>query len=318
MEFDDLALLPSTLAAAVVFVLALVVYDHQRRKKLNSAPEAPGAWPLLGHLPKLAGPGTPQEILGAMADKIGPLFTIRLGIHTAVVVSSPELVREIFMAYDMAVSARPSLFAVQNMCYGHAMFGFAAYGPFWREMRKMATVELLSNKQVEVGRQARESEAMAWVKEIYKVSQNNGGVVDMKKLLGDVIFNIMIQAVAGKKYGYEEEDEARRFREAIRGFVSILGAFPLSDAVPFLGWMDRRGHDKAMKRIAKEVEEIVSGWLEEHKRRKRAAARHDDGSVEIPGDTDFMNILSLLGDSGTVDGLHADTVNKATALVLIN
>ena len=80
-----------------------------------------------------------------MADKYGPLFTIKLGLHLALMLTSWEMAKE-FTTNDLAVSSWPKLVAKIHLCY--AMFGFAPYGPYWRELCKITTLELLSNSQL--------------------------------------------------------------------------------------------------------------------------------------------------------------------------
>ena len=81
----------------------------------------------------------------------------------------------------------------------------------------------------------------------------------------------------------------------------------VSDAIPFLGWLDLSGHEKAMKKTAKELDGILGEWLEEHKR-KRA-------SSENKGEEDFMDIMLRVLDGAELEGYDADTINKATCLV---
>ena len=78
------------------------------KSKGKSAPEPSGAWPFLGHLPLLRGQTPIFRTLGAMADKHGPVFMIRLGVHRALVVSSREAVKECFTTNDKAFASRPS------------------------------------------------------------------------------------------------------------------------------------------------------------------------------------------------------------------
>ena len=82
-----------------------------------------------------------------MADKYGPLFTIKLGLHLALMLTSWEMAKE-FTTNDLAVSSWPKLVAKIHLCYNYAMFGFAPYGPYWRELYKITTLELLSNSQL--------------------------------------------------------------------------------------------------------------------------------------------------------------------------
>ncbi|GKC37891.1 cytochrome P450 82C4-like protein, partial [Tanacetum coccineum] len=146
----------------------------------KEAPELGGGWPIIGHLHLLGGGDQLlYRTLGAMADKYGPAFNIRLGTRRAFVVSSWEVARECFTINDKALASRPKTAAVKHMGYNYAVFGFAPYTPFWREMRKIATLELLSNRRLEMLKDVRSSEINSGINELYVrwKKNSNGSVV---------------------------------------------------------------------------------------------------------------------------------------------
>ena len=107
------------------------------------APEASGAWPIIGHLHLLGGSkNLPHLLFGTMADKYGPVFSIRLGLKRAVVVSSWEMAKECFTTHDLALASRPELVAAKYLGYNYAMFGLSPHGAYWREVsHSRATLE---------------------------------------------------------------------------------------------------------------------------------------------------------------------------------
>ncbi|XP_068344121.1 cytochrome P450 CYP82D47-like [Pyrus communis] len=74
----------------------------------------------------------------------------------------------------------------------------------------------------------------------------------------------------------------RRCRKAIGQFFQLIGIFVVADALPFLWWLDLQGHKKAMKKTAKELYQILGGWLEEHRQRRGAShgKAEDEGGDE--------------------------------------
>ncbi|KAF8405103.1 hypothetical protein HHK36_010001 [Tetracentron sinense] len=301
----------------------IIVVDTTQRARKNgnskkTAPEPAGAWPLIGHLPLLAGRELPHITLGAMADKYGPAFTIRLGVHRALVVSSWEVVKECLTTNDRAFASRPKMVAIKHMGYNYAMFGFAPHGPFWREVRKIVTVELLSNSRLEMLKHVQASEIETSIKELYEVwakrnSDTGSVLVEMKRWFGDLTLNVAVRMIAGKRYFGAtadcEEKEARQYQEAMRGFFYLVGLFLVSDALPWLGWLDVGGHEKAMKKAAKELDRLLQGWLEEHQRNRL--------SGDSEGDHDFMDVMLSVLEDAKISDFDADTINKATCLSLI-
>lgn len=130
---------PYTICGALLFLLVLFRWQLMRNRTERVAtktppPEAAGAWPLIGHLHLLGGSQPPHVILGDMADKYGPVFTLRLGVHRTLVVSSWETAKECFTVNDKAFASRPKSVAFEVLGYDYSMLGFSPYGSYWRQV----------------------------------------------------------------------------------------------------------------------------------------------------------------------------------------
>ncbi|KAL7175526.1 hypothetical protein ACSBR2_029178 [Camellia fascicularis] len=299
-------------------VLCYLLWRSKRAAKNSTAPEASGAWPIIGHLHLLGGSELPHKTLGAMADKHGPVFTMWLGLQRTLVVSNWEIAKECFTTNDIAVSSRPKFTSAKYLGYNYAMLGFSPYGPYWREIRKITSLELLGSRRVQLFKNVRVSETETSMKVLHKLwteEKNSSGhvLVDMKQWFSDLGLNVLVRMVAGKRFSgagtCEDGKEARRCQKVFRDFFHLIGLFLVSDSIPFLGWFDLGGHVKAMKQTGKEMDSIVGGWLEEHRQKR------DSG--EAKGDEDFMAVMLSTLQGADFAGYDVDTVIKATCLVLI-
>ncbi|KAF8022900.1 hypothetical protein BT93_F0419 [Corymbia citriodora subsp. variegata] len=289
--------------------------------KLKMAPEAAGAWPVIGHLPVLAKSKLPHKTLASMADEFGPIFTLRLGSFLTLVVSGSEIVKECFTKHDVALSSRPPLLFNEIVGYDRALFAFAPYGPYWREVRKIATLELLSSRRIK----SLLNPVLAFatdlaIKELHGLWSENKDdsghiLVDLKQWFAKLTLNVILNVVANTGHYSStpvmDEEEERRCHNAIREFFRLMGMFTVADALPFLRWLDLGGHEKAMKRTMKELDAILSNWLEEHKRKKKV------DSDKSQGDHDFMDVMLSTLDGRDIAGHDADTIAKATCLAMI-
>ncbi|KAJ7944375.1 Cytochrome P450, partial [Quillaja saponaria] len=313
----------SLIFSFLALLIGIFIYHLKKPPTYNtkncSVPEAGGAWPIIGHLHLLGGQQLTHKTLGMMADKYGPIFTIRLGSYKALVLSSWEMARECFTVHDKVFSDRPSITASKLLCYDFAMFGFAPYGSYWREMRKITTIELLSNHRIDLLRHKRVSELDREIAALYSLWSSKGcpkrGILmNMKKWFGDLTYNVALSMVGGKRYFGASADcaesEATRFQKVTRDFIYLFGVFMMSDAIPFLGWLDINGYEKAMKKTAKELDTLVGGWLEEHKQKRLLGL---DGKEEH----DFMDVMLTILHDANICGFDADTIIKATCSNLI-
>ena len=214
----------------------------------------------------------------------------------------------------MAASSRPKMAAVELIGYNYAMFGFAPSGPYWRQMRKLATLKLLSNHRIQLLKDIRVSEVATFLKELYM----HVPLVEFKRWFGDLTLNVILRMVAGKRYSFisdssneDEKKEACRVQDAVRKFFYFAGVFVVGDVVPYLRWLDIGGHEKAMKKTAKEIDAILGEWIQEHKQRRRA------GDAGPAGEHDFMDAMLTVLQGADLGDYDKDTVNKATCLVCI-
>nr|GEU35985.1 cytochrome P450 [Tanacetum cinerariifolium] len=64
-------------------------------------------------------------------------------------------------------------------------------------------------------------------------------------------------------------------KKPIRRFTELMGAIVPSDVIPGLRWLDLGGYGMEMNKTAKEMDVIVDGWLQEHKKKIDDSKDHD-------------------------------------------
>ncbi|KAL7584249.1 hypothetical protein Lser_V15G41976 [Lactuca serriola] len=308
----------------VIGLLLLVLICHYKRSRRNNtrkgiklvAPEPSGALPFLGHLHFLRGQAPLARVLGKIADEYGPVYTLRLGSRQALVVSSWQMVKECFTTNDRNFAARPNMATSRHMVYNKAGFALES-GPYWREIRKLVTLELFTSHGLEKFKNVRSSEVTNFINGLSLFSQKNANeasVIDMGKWFENITFNITIKILAGKRFSItgssEGNNEDLHVHEAIKKGMYLMGVFIVSEFFPYLEWMDIGGYVKAMKQVAKEVDGVIGKWLDEHVERRKEY----DGEKEA----DFMDVmLSTLSKDAEMFGHGRETIIKATTMVLM-
>ncbi|XP_021983694.1 cytochrome P450 CYP82D47 [Helianthus annuus] len=315
----DLHLSLTIATFSVILLIFLFQILFQKRAKISqnqNPPQAKGAWPIIGHLHLLGGSVLPHRIFSDLADTYGPVFTIKLGVRQALVVSDAEMAKQCFTTNDKAFASRPTSLLSVIMGYDYAMFALSPYGEYWRQVRKLATVELLSQRRVEMLKHVRVSEVRTFMKDTYEAFLRNKEVedsdtvkVEMREFFANLVFNIITRTIAGKRFSPGDE-EAVEIHTVVKKFFEFLGTFVVSDFIPSLKFMDLGGHVKRMKLVAKEMDDIIERWLNEHKQRRE--------SNEVK--QDFMDILISIVEAASKDefpGYDRDTVIRSTSLVII-
>ncbi|CAO2823537.1 unnamed protein product, partial [Amaranthus hypochondriacus] len=314
MEF--LFHLPNHLCAATTTMFALLLFlycllqwkKNQSDCKGKKPPMPSSSWPVIGHLHLLG--ELPHIALGKIADKYGPIFMIKLGVRQALVVSTAEMAKECLGGInDKVFLNRPQTVFVEKMAYNSAMLGFSQYGQYWREIRKLATIELLSNHRIEMFKNVRISEVRSAMKII---SDHDSDVIDMKQWFSDISMNSIVRLISGKSLKeFYQGEKYYQYAKAFRDFFELAGAFVPADLLPFLRWLDIGGYERKMMKVAKEIDGIAQVWLAEHKKRR--------ASEETQEKKDFMDVMLDIYETGQEkpSEFDADTVIKATCVVSI-
>ncbi|KAF9615836.1 hypothetical protein IFM89_026676, partial [Coptis chinensis] len=108
----------------------------------------------------------PHHSLNKLSQKYGPIMQLRLGLVPTVVVSTSEAAELFLKTHDINFASRPKILASEYLSYGSRGVGFSEYGPYWRSLRKLCTIYLLSISKIESFRPLRKEEVRNFIKRV--------------------------------------------------------------------------------------------------------------------------------------------------------
>lgn len=159
-------------------------------------------------------------------------MSMRLGSVPAIVVSSPQAAELFLKTHDLLFASRPMLQASLYMSYGNKGVAFSEYGPYWRSVRKLCTLQLLSASKIEYFAPMRREEVGLLVDSLKKAAAARE-VVDISLAVGDLIQNMTCRMVFGEAKNSEFD-----LKPLAKEVLNLAGAFNIADYVPFLGAFD--------------------------------------------------------------------------------
>ncbi|KAK8962650.1 Isoflavone 2'-hydroxylase [Platanthera guangdongensis] len=230
-------------------LLILLTFLLLRRRPLrlrNLPPTIPGAVPIIGHLHLLAR-NRMQPIHRTLADisaAHGPTLLLHFGSRPVLVVSSPSAANECLTANDLTFANRPPLLSGKYFGFNYSTLGSVSHGPLWRNLRRIASVELLSPARVQAFVDIRADEVRSLIRRLRRPAGggDDGGWrrVEMKSELKEATFNMMTRMIDGRTYYGEDETVAPeaglRFRQMIEESFRQTGSASLEDFVPLARW----------------------------------------------------------------------------------
>ncbi|KZV13944.1 hypothetical protein F511_44764, partial [Dorcoceras hygrometricum] len=224
--------------------------------------------PVIGHLHLLRPPM--HRIYHRFSEKLGPIFSLRFGARLVVVVSSSAAAEECFTKNDIVLANRPRLIIGKYLFYNYTALSITSYGEHWRNLRRLATIEIFSSARLNMFQSIRQDEVKLLLLKLYRKSQHDFARVELKSLFSELSFNIIMRMVAGKRYFGESEDNehAKKYRELIKEAFTYGGVSNPADFFAVLKWIDYNGKVRGMQRLSKEMDAFLEGLIDEHRRCK--------------------------------------------------
>ncbi|KAJ6685843.1 CYTOCHROME P450 81E8 [Salix purpurea] len=214
----------------LLLYLALYVLTIHFRNKIRNLPPCPfPTLPIIGHLHLLKKPL--HRSLSKISNRHGPVVLLQLGSRRVLVVSSPLAAEECFTRNDIVFANRPHLLAGKHMGRNYTSLVWAPYGDLWRDLRKIASLEILSSNRLQLLSSIRTEEVKLLIHRLFK---NNDDIIDLKSSFFELLLNVMMRMIAGKSYYGKNENEAgveegRRFREIVTETFQVSGASAVGD-----------------------------------------------------------------------------------------
>ncbi|KAJ0934113.1 putative cytochrome P450 [Helianthus annuus] len=131
------------IACSLVFLFK-AYWSLLNSKITKNLPPGPPKLPIIGNIHQLKG-GVPHRVLISLARKYGPIMYLQLGQVPTVVISTPRLAQEILKTNFVVFADRPTTIASQILFYKGQDIAWAPYGSYWRQMRKICTLEMVND-----------------------------------------------------------------------------------------------------------------------------------------------------------------------------
>lgn len=298
LEQEFLFLIPSTMANNLNIFLCFLLFVAIFTLCLT-----PGglAWALISkprNKPIIPGPcGTPilgqvsafttsltHKVLAKLAHTLNAksLMSFSIGFTRFVISSNPITAKELLNS--SAFADRPIKESAYELLFHRAM-GFAPYGEYWRNLRRISATHLFSPKRVCGFGVLRERIGVKMMEEIKGLMEKNGEV-EVRKILHFGSLSNVMGSVFGKSVEFGDSE--------IEGLVSegydLLGSFNWSDHFPLLGWLDLQGVRKRCRVLVGKVNVFVGKIIEEHRMKRRVVSKGNNNPNDNE-DGDFVDVL---------------------------
>jgi hypothetical protein len=255
------------------YVFQLVTHMRHR------LPPGPRPLPVIGNLLHVAGT-LPHSSLAGLAERYGPLMTLRLGTVVMVVASSAATAREVLQTHNATLAGRNPPDAWHSM--GHAANSVFVLPPRhkWRALRRIGTERLLSPRRLDGDalRPLLRDSVLGMLRQVSELAAaSGGGTVEVGRVAFAAMADLQWRAMFSAGLDEATSGEMHVFaREAV-----ALSLKPnVSDFFPALAAADLQRVRRVFTRHLARVYQLIDQQIEQRRRDWKAAggggARKDD------------------------------------------
>ncbi|KAF5446570.1 hypothetical protein F2P56_032187 [Juglans regia] len=194
----DLLLVEKVLLSLFLAVVAAIAISKLRGKRFK-LPPGPIPVPVFGNWLQV-GDDLNHRNLTDLAKKFGDIFLLRMGQRNLVVVSSPELAKEVLQTQGVEFGSRTRNVVFDIFTGQGQDMVFTLYGEHWRKMRRIMTVPFFTNKVVQQQRAAWEEEVSLVVEEVKNTPEASTTGIVLRKRLELMMYNNMYRIMFNRRF----------------------------------------------------------------------------------------------------------------------
>lgn len=234
-QFHKIAI---TLAVLITTLVAIVML---KSKKKGNLPPGPKPVPIFGNLMLMDDKEAAHRTFARLGEKYGPLMLMWMGSSPTVLISNAAMAEQVLKFNDQTFASRPYITAGKTLGFDFSSIVFCPFNAYYKRLRKIYTVELLSPKRIALSQDLRQIEVKHVMQSVL-LDFNKGGPVNMTSKLQEMgIDNLVRMIFAKPNMGSVEcltPKEMDTLKGVVKEAVNLAGVIYVGDFIPLLDVVD--------------------------------------------------------------------------------
>lgn len=254
------------IALIVVVALATLAWYQligSMKMKGRKLPPGPFPLPIVGNILDVS-IAAPHVSFAQLSKKYGPLMSIRLGTLLNVIVTSPEMAKEIFTRPSF--TSRHIVEATRS--HDHHKFALGMMpvaSEKWKAMRKICKEQVFGNHSLDASQHLRRQRLHQLVDYVQKRC-DSGRAVNIREAAFTTMLNHMSATLFSTEDSEFDSTSSSQLKEIMEGISDVVGLPNSADFFPILSRLDpqgvRRGADLYFGRLIKIIKSYLDQRLE--------------------------------------------------------
>ncbi|PON71148.1 Cytochrome P450, E-class, group I [Parasponia andersonii] len=275
----DLLFLEKLLLSLFFSLLAAILVSKLRGRRFK-LPPGPLPVPVFGNWLQV-GDDLNHRNLSDLARRFGEIFLLRMGQRNLVVVSSPELAKEVLHTQGVEFGSRTRNVVFDIFTGKGQDMVFTVYGEHWRKMRRIMTVPFFTNKVVQQYRIGWEDEIARVVDDVRADPGASGSGIVLRRRLQLMMYNNMYRIMFDRRFESEADPLFVRLK-TLNGERSRLAQsfeYNYGDFIPILRPF-LRGYLKICKEVKERRLKLFKDYFLEERKKVASTTRTDNNALK--------------------------------------
>uniref|UniRef100_A0A2K5TXC4 Steroid 17-alpha-hydroxylase/17,20 lyase n=2 Tax=Macaca TaxID=9539 RepID=A0A2K5TXC4_MACFA len=283
------------LVALLLLTLAYLFWP-KRRCPGAKYPKSLLSLPLVGSLPFLPRHGHMHNNFFKLQKKYGPIYSVRMGTKTTVIVGHHQLAKEVLIKKGKDFSGRPQVTTLDILSNNRKGIAFADYGAHWQLHRRLAMATFALFKD---GDQKLEKIICQEISTLCDMlATHNGQTIDISFPVFVAITNVisLICFNISYKNGDPELKIVHNYNE---GIIDSLGKESLVDLFP---WLKEKFHSDSITNMLDVL--------------MQAKMNSDNGNAGPDQDSELLSDNHILTTIGDIFGAGVETTTSVVKWIV--
>nr|XP_043617376.1 ent-kaurene oxidase-like [Erigeron canadensis] len=273
---------PAVAVAGGVSFLALKTFLSRQQQQgggsgnpnhLPSIPEVPGV-PLLGNLLELK-EKKPYKTFSKWAETYGPIYSIKAGATSMVVVNSNDLAKEAFVTRFDSISTRKLSKALKILSADKTMVAMSDYDDYHKTVKKNILTSMLGPAARKKHRDLRDIMAENLSSQLHALAPNSSReAINLRQIFQSELFSLAMKQTLGNDIEniYVDDLGTTMTREEVFQVLVLdpmMGAIEVDwrDFFPSLSWIPNASFENKINQMYIRREAVMKTLIQEQKKR---------------------------------------------------